>query len=130
MKKITILSVSLVCVLASSCATIIKGPSQEVKITTAPIQKAHCTLTNAEGNWSATTPATVNIKKSKTDLQIDCEDTKTKSSGSEAVDSGVEQWTFANIILGGLVGLGIDWLTGSVHKYDDDVNVTLHKESK
>jgi len=50
---------------------------EELHLSTAdgngPVADAKCTLTNAKGDWSLTTPDTVKVKRSDSDLQIKCE---------------------------------------------------------
>ena len=71
-----------------------------------------------------TSPGTVVVKKSKTNVDIRC--TKAGFSDGQAVaDSGFEPWTLGNILIGGLIGLGIDWGTGGIHKYPSNVQVPM-----
>ena len=39
--------------------------------------------------------------------------------------SGFEPWSLGNLLIGGLIGLGIDWGTGAIHKYPDAVQVPM-----
>jgi len=65
------LSWLLLPVLLVSCAYLFGG-TQEIMVTTANGKPAACTLKNAAGQWHATTPQTVKIKTSATDLKISC----------------------------------------------------------
>lgn len=38
-----------------------------------PVADAKCTLTNAKGDWSVTAPDSVDVRRSDSDLQIQCE---------------------------------------------------------
>ena len=108
----------------SGCASIITQGDQEVAVTTPMIEAAECSLSNARGNWTVTTPGRVEVVKSKTDLQIRC--SKTGVPDTETVaKSGFEPWTLGNILIGGLIGLGIDWATGAIHKYPSDIEVPM-----
>ena len=108
--------------LLSGCATIIAGDDQQIMVTSAPGEGANCSLQNAEGTWNVTTPGSVNVQRSKTDIQVRCSmlglaDTQT------VAESGFEPWTLGNLLFGGLIGLGVDWATGAIHKYPNNVQV-------
>jgi hypothetical protein len=108
----------------SGCASIIKGQSQEIAISTPPASGASCRLTNARGQWTVTTPAPVTVKRSKKDAQIHC----TKDGYQEAsatIPSNFEEWTLGNLLLGGVIGLGVDASTGAINKYPSTFEVPM-----
>lgn len=108
----------------SGCASIFGGTTQAINISTPPTEAANCTLQNKEGSWMVTSPGMVTVKKSKTNVAIHC--TKAGFSDGEAIaDSGFEPWTLGNILIGGLIGLGVDWATGGIHKYPTNVQVQM-----
>jgi hypothetical protein len=98
---------------------------QEVTVNTVP-SDANCTFIRngqriAEVSRS---PGSAVIKKTGADLMIDC--TKPGYQDASVVDrSDVAAATFGNLILGGLIGVIIDAVDGSIHKYDAAVAVTL-----
>lgn len=108
----------------SGCASIMTQGDQQIAVTTPMVEAANCTLSNSRGNWAVTTPGRVEVVKSKTDLQIRCSKPGVPD-GEMVADSGFEPWTLGNILLGGLVGLGIDWATGAIHKYPSEVSVPM-----
>jgi hypothetical protein len=56
----------------ASCASVIEGTTQQIFVTTTPETGAACTASNARGEWSLVTPATVTVKKSESVLKIRC----------------------------------------------------------
>ena len=39
--------------------------------------------------------------------------------------SGLEPWTYGNLVLGHVVGVGVDMASGSWNKYQSPANITL-----
>jgi hypothetical protein len=109
----------------TGCATILAGRSQTVTVTTAP-SGARCELIR-EGRVIGSvdnTPGAVTLEKTKHDIDVVCrKDGFTDSKGF--ADSGIEGATFGNIILGGLIGWGIDSAVGADNKYPEVFNVNL-----
>ena len=68
----TIAAVAAIGVALSGCATIVDGSKQSVSVSTSPVQGAACTLHNSEGTWYVTTPGSVEVHKTKNDLEITC----------------------------------------------------------
>jgi len=50
------------------------------------------------------------------------------SDGSTQVTGRVEGTTAGNILLGGVIGLGVDAASGALYKYPDTVTVTLEEQ--
>jgi uncharacterized protein YceK len=104
------------CVVVSGCATVIKGTSQSIAITTPPTSGATCTLSSREGNWVVTSPGVVTVEKSKEDIIARC--TKADwQDGVATIPSDFEGWTIGNAVLGGFIGLGVDAATGAINEY-------------
>jgi hypothetical protein len=114
--------------LLPSCASIIDGHSQVISINTQP-PKADCIL-NRQGyaiGQIDSTPGSMTIEKTRDDISIAC--TKPGYINAEAINkSGVDGWVFGNIALGGLIGLGVDWGTGAINKYDSQTNIVLKQD--
>jgi hypothetical protein len=128
MNKIGILAVSAVSLCLSACATIVTSSNQDIAVTSAPGDQAMCTATNGVGSWTVTTPGSIKVERSKNDLQVSC--TKAGFQNAQATGaSGFEPWALGNILLGGLIGLGIDWASGSIHKYPNAIQVPLRPSS-
>lgn len=109
----------------SACASIVEGSTDRVNILTNPPSNASCTLANSRGSYSTLGSGTASVKKSKSDLNVSCLDTQTGAKGQSTVASDVEAWAFGNILLGGLIGLGVDWGTGAAYDYPDSATVPL-----
>ena len=104
--------------LLTGCATIIKGTSQDILVSTPPTTHASCTLSNGEGNWVVSTPGRVRVSKSKEDILIRC----TKPGYQDVngtIPSDFQGWTLGNLLLSTfcLIGFGVDAATGAINEY-------------
>ena len=127
MKLRTIAAIAATGVALSGCATIITGSTQSIAINTPPTSGADCSLSNSEGTWNVASPGQVTVAKSKHDISVHC----TKSGWQDAdstVASGFQAWTLGNIILGGLIGIGVDAMTGAINEYPKTVNVPMSQK--
>lgn len=109
----------------SACASIIEGANDPINITTSPAVPVRCTLTSGRESITSIVPSTVTVKKSRTDIAVDCADPATGAKGQTKIVSDIEPWVFGNIIFGGLIGLGIDWGTGAAYNYPASAMVPL-----
>ena len=123
--RIAILAIILpLTVVQAGCATIIKGTTQSVSLKTPPTDGAQCELKNSEGTWFITTPGSVTVHKTKNDLVVTC----TKSGFQNAtatIPAKFNGVTAGNILLGGIVGLGVDAASGANYGYDDLTEIPL-----
>lgn len=110
--------------LASGCASIVSGTTQEITFNSSP-PGATCDIMRSDANLQkVTTPSVTIIKKTKYDLQVTC--SKPGYVTTSVVDkSGVEPWIFGNLIFGGIIGIIIDASNGAQNKYDTPVLVQL-----
>jgi hypothetical protein len=108
----------------SACASITKGTSQSVAINTAPVQGANCTLQNPSGTWTVVTPGSVTVPRTKNDINVKCEKTGFQA-GMGVLKSGTQLMTAGNLILGGVIGLGVDAATGAMNDYPESLTVTM-----
>ena len=112
-------------VLLVGCATITKGTTQTVSLQTPGAAGAQCTLTSAAiGARTVTTPATLTLEKSHENIQVVCR----KECYQDAVGiipSHTETMTAGNIIVGGVVGLGVDAVSGAMNKYNDNNQLAM-----
>ncbi|OYW13276.1 MAG: hypothetical protein B7X02_02530, partial [Rhodospirillales bacterium 12-54-5] len=123
LRNSTILSLSILAL--SACASIIEGSTDHINLTTNPPSSSSCQLTNSRGTVASYTPATVSIKKSKSDIDVVCTDPRNGARGQSKIVSDIEAWDFGNILVGGLIGMGVDWGTGAAYDYPDSAVVTL-----
>lgn len=111
--------------LLSGCGTITQGPTQNITFTSNPAG-AECHLWE-NGSWhiaSFTTPASVNVRKTKYDIEMTCKKDG-YSDGTTTLISSYGLGVFGNIILGGAYGWAIVSATGSDNKYPSTASVNL-----
>ena len=109
----------------AGCATVAKGTSQQVTVTTDPAG-ARCTLTR-EGTILAViqpTPGSISIHKDKKDVSVSCERAGYKDS-TGVFESKFADATMGNALFGGLIGVAIDASSGAMHEYDPIVTLTM-----
>jgi hypothetical protein len=120
----TVAAIGAACIALAGCASVVKGSSQAMSVTTPPTDGANCTLSNSRGSWTLTSPGTATVMRSKSNMEIRCSKAG-YADASVTVGSGFEAWTLGNIIFGGLIGIGIDWGTGAIQKYPESVQVPM-----
>jgi hypothetical protein len=126
--KTQVLVIAATCVLLGGCASIMRGSSQSVGITTPPVTGATCNLSSKEGTWQVVSPGAVTVERSKDDIQIRC----TKEGYQEAVamiPSNFEGWTVGNLVFGGIIGVGVDAATGAMNQYPKSFQVPMQPVS-
>lgn len=107
--------------LAIGCATIIHGSSQDVNISSSP-DEAEVWI---DGARMGTTPTKVNLKR-KSDYLV----TVKKEGYKEAtvkIEGSTSAWIIGNVIFGGIIGCGIDFITGGAYDLKPervDINMT------
>lgn len=103
----------------SGCATITKGTTQSVSIDTPGAPGASCTLTSsAIGSKTIVTPTSLVLDKGQENIAVTCK----KECFQDAVGiipSHTESMAAGNVIVGGVVGLGVDAISGALNKYND-----------
>lgn len=99
----------------SSCATIVSGGDPSITITGEVNEPVNITTTN-QTYQGVTLPAVVKVKRHKLDgqrIQITSENYKFNDI---VLEKSVNGWAFGNILLGGVIGLGVDLATNCVSK--------------
>lgn len=136
MKKNTLIFLILVCcILFPSCASIFTKSSYPIAINSEP-EGAKVTIVNRKGEtvYTGKTPATVTLDPSSKYMSGEKLVVTISKAGYQEqkvyINSKIEGWYWANILLGGLIGmLVIDPLTGAMYKLDTKaVDVTLEKD--
>lgn len=116
---LALLTAGLVALLLAGCASIISGKSQEVRVHSNP-SAARLAITQVDKDgthmtvWEGVTPANVNLRrKGRYAMRLDLE-------GYQPVEMdmhrGTNGWVFGNLLLGGLIGIAIDYSTGAARK--------------
>lgn len=113
-----------------ACASVVDGTHQDMTVNTVP-PGASCDLTrnNEKIAVVASTPQTLDIRKTKHDITVECIKPGYQKA-THFVKSEIQDATWGNIILGGGIGWAVDSATGSDNKYDKYVNITLVPEDK
>src|SRR4051794_2543884 len=120
-----IVGLAVAAIALGACATITKGTTQLVVVNTPSVPGASCTLTSsAIGTQTVVTPASINLQKGNDNISVRC----TKEcfeDGIGVINSDLEAMTAGNIIVGGVVGIGVDAMTGAMNKYQPEISVAL-----
>ena len=106
------------------CASVIKGSSQSIAISTPPTTGASCTLGSAQGNWMVISPGVASVEKSKEDIQVRCVKPGWQDAAA-TIPSNFEGWTVGNLLLGGIIGLGVDAATGAINEYPHTFQIAM-----
>ena len=116
----------LLSVLIGGCATITKGSMQSVSINTPHVVGAVCTLSSPSiGNRTITAPNTISIEKASYNIDVHCKK-ECYEDGVGVIATSVEVMTAGNILIGGVVGLGVDALSGAINKYEPEATIEMH----
>ena len=118
----------LVALLVSGCASVIEGGDQVINVSVAGCEDhvdVTCTVTNDEGTSKLIPPASVSVDKDKDELTVMCESKDGGARGEFTVESTYEAWNAGNILLGGVIGIGVDAATGAMWKYPDTIVVPM-----
>ncbi len=114
----SLLAVSLV-VNASGCATLVKGVYQPIGITSKPAGA----LVKVDGIDKGETPMVIKMKRNKAHtVQLDKPGYETFEGAIATKSSG---WIWGNILIGGLIGLVVDLISGASNNLDPD---SVHAE--
>ena len=121
--RVLFLVVLSLCV--AGCATIVKGTTQAVALDTPGAQGAACELSSpAIGTRTVTTPTTIELEKSQHNVSVICRK-PCYQDGAGVIASYTEGMTAGNVLVGGVIGLGVDAATGAMNKYADRTSVTM-----
>jgi len=108
----------------TGCAQVISGDTQDIVVQTEPRVGAKCLLQNGRGTWSVlSTPATVTLLRSTTDLSIHCQ-TDDGWAGGSAARSHMSALAYVDLTPVGL-GTAVDSASGAAYDYPDRITVTL-----
>lgn len=129
MKKINFAFLAAVSMLGSGCASIVTGHNQSVSVETRSkqgqaVMSANCRLTNDKGTWFVTSPGSVSIRRSYSDLLVNCEK-EHQEPGIASVKSSTKAMAFGNIIFGGVIGAGVDVASGAAYDYPTMITVLM-----
>jgi hypothetical protein len=130
MRIFSLVVAATVVVLFSGCASITTGSTQPLSVTTkqagTSVVGAACELTNGKGTYYVTTPGTVTVKRSYSDMVVVCKKDPLPDANM-TVKSSVKAMAFGNIILGGVVGAIVDTSTGAAYDYPTSFDLEMGK---
>lgn len=120
------LGLAMVALLAlQGCASIVSGSTQVVSVDTPGCPGARCELSNDKGKYFVTsTPGTVTLGRSYNNLQVTCT-REGASSDPVSVASTTKGMAFGNILIGGVIGAGVDMSTGAAYDYPQLITVPM-----
>ena len=120
MRTISVVLCSILFLLSGGCASILHGSNQELSVTSVP-PGARFTV---DGEGSHTTPATIVLQRKRDhSFVFELEGYQTEQVAVTHVISGA---VAGNIIAGGLIGWGVDAMTGAQYRLVPEVvNVTM-----
>lgn len=71
-----------------------------------------------------TTPGTITLSKGSASLPIQCAK-ECYVTGTGVIPSNAEAMAAGNVIFGGVIGLGVDAVSGALNKYPDQITVAM-----
>lgn len=122
---INLFIVLIVAVLLNSCATIINGTSQQVNITSTPIEAKVI----IDGEELGKTPFIADLKRKDNHIvKIELDGYKTEVITLNGKTSG---WFFGNCLFGGVIGMAVDAITGGMYKLQpEEIKRTLNVDGQ
>lgn len=127
------LSAAVLLLFVAGCASIMEGGDQIVNVQTTGCEDygaIQCTVVNDDGSSILTAPASVNVEKDKDALTISCQSKDGMAQGEKIVESSYEAMNAGNLLLGGIIGVGVDAATGAMWKYPSSIIVPMRCPSK
>lgn len=121
-------SAAILLLFVTGCASIMEGGDQIVNVQTTGCEEygtIQCTVVNDDGSSVLTAPASVSVEKDKDALTVSCESKDGKAKGEKIVESSYEAMNAGNLLLGGVIGVGVDAATGAMWKYPSSIIVPM-----
>lgn len=125
MTRIDVLVVLIWTFCLAGCATITKGTTQAITLDTPGAPGAQCTLvSDGIGTKVVQTPATLTLDKSQSAISVTCKK-ECFQNGVGIIASNTETMTAGNLLLGGVIGLGVDAASGAMNKYNANNQIAM-----
>lgn len=113
MKRLFFLLAVLSTLFLTGCSTIMTGSTHKMNVTS----NVKSAKVYVNGVYKGNAPAMLELQKANGPFAIKVEAPGYKPY-TTIVERRVSEWVFGNIIVGGPVGLAIDYLTGGLYVYD------------
>tara|TARA_B100000965_G_C19375918_1_gene662456 strand:+ start:238 stop:678 length:441 start_codon:yes stop_codon:yes gene_type:complete len=126
-----LLSVVILLLLAS-CSTLTKNPQTPLTVLTvcagsSKPYPAKCIISNPYIHKEVITPAVVAIERSSHDLNISCS-IDNKVFGEAVISSSTDIDVTGNILIGGVIGVVTDFVSGNAYEYQPKIQLLLDCE--
>ena len=109
----------------TACASITTGTTQAVTVLTEPPGASCLVSRNGETlGFVNPTPGSLTVSKSSSALTVRCERPGSQV-GMTTVPSSLQGMTAGNLLLGGVIGLGIDAASGAMNQYPPNIQLAL-----
>ena len=111
--------------LLSGCASVLHSDVQQVQVKAMCKERvvpAACVAQNAKGIWHFQAPSAIEVRKDLTSLQIACKSLFFPEI-TATVPSRLNLSMAGNLLVGGLVGAGVDVYRGTGFAYNPDVRI-------
>lgn len=121
--------VAFLVIFLTSCSTLTKNPQTPLTIITvcagsSKPYPAQCVVSNPYIHKEVTTPAVVAIERSSHDLNIKCS-IDNKVFGEAIISSNTDLDVAGNIVIGGVIGVVTDFISGNAYEYQPKVQLLL-----
>ncbi len=105
-------------VFLTSCASIFTGTTQSILVETQPAG-ADCQVSKGSAviGEVQSTPGYVRVSRGSLGLEIACRKPG-YALAQTSQPTQMEAWVFGNVLIGGLIGVAIDFGTGAAYRYD------------
>ena len=128
--KLKLACIVVLALMASGCASIVTGSNESLSVDarykTDRVKDASCELDNDKGKWFVSTPGSVTVHRSYSDLQVTC-DKDGYDDGIAIVKSFTKGMMAGNLLFGGIIGGAVDASTGAAYDYPSLITVQMGK---
>ncbi len=109
----------------SACATIFTGTSQQIAVDSNP-EGASCDVTQGGVTVAhvPSTPDVVHVARGSSEIEMTCSKPGYRSERVTEL-SGANGWVFGNLVIGGIVGVVIDFSSGAAYHYRPSLAMDL-----
>ncbi|MEE4302608.1 MAG: hypothetical protein V2J19_00535 [Wenzhouxiangella sp.] len=125
MSRFSVLFLVVFVSLIAGCASVTTGRHQTISVDAPNCPQASCVLTNSDGTFHVDrTPGTAEVNKSCSGLTVECSKPGYPVAAQQ-VKAGFQSMTIGNALIGGLIGLGVDAITGAACIYPSMIVVDM-----